>query len=434
MKIKTIKRIKLDYKKKFYDITVEDYSNFSISDSNIIVHNSSIEGAINKLARSFGNAVQILEGYGFFGTEVSPSPAAARYTSVKLSSLANNILNKYNHLTTRVLDGPYDPLWLDIPLGLVTPIVGIAVGYKTTILPRKLKDIQEFLEGKRKNLKPYFEGFNGTIQKYKDIDKSWLFSSNVEVDEKRIMIREIPPILKYTAVLKKLDYLFNKFEGNIRIKNDSNTKVNIDIIYTGKSKNEWEELVNYTKRVFSIIVTENLVFIKNGQVLVYDSVEQYLEDYKWQIVRLKYKNTEYEKDKLAFELKFNYAKELFITFILTKKRSNEEIDIWLKDYNKEICERLERLTSRKFTSTELLATKDLIKQLIKDLKEKESELKVVKKIFDKYLDPTLARGIGSKKSTIDLFDIEDITDENGIVIWNGEDIYDEENKEKEKSE
>src|ERR1035437_1717261 len=166
MKIKSIKIIKSDIPVKFYDITVNDHHNFSIGDSNIIVHNSSLTGAVNKLARPFGNALQILDGSGFFGSEVSPSPAAARYTSVKLSNQANGILSKYNCLTTRELDGPYDPFWMDIPIGLVTPIVGIAVGYKTTILPRKLKDIQEFLEGKRKSVKPYFEGFTGTIEKY----------------------------------------------------------------------------------------------------------------------------------------------------------------------------------------------------------------------------------------------------------------------------
>ena len=141
---------------------------------------SSLEGAINKLARPFGNALQILDGYGFFGSEVSPSPAASRYTSVKLSKIANGILNKYDYLTTKEPDGSYDNFWVDVPLGLTTPIVGIAVGYKTTILPRKLSHIQEYLEGKRKGLKPYFEGFNGTVRKHKGLDRSWFISSNLD--------------------------------------------------------------------------------------------------------------------------------------------------------------------------------------------------------------------------------------------------------------
>lgn len=386
---------------------------------------SSVISALNKLARPFGNAMPILEGYGFFGSEVSPSPAAARYTSVKLSSDTNQILNKYSHLTTREIDGPYDPFWMDVPLGLVSPIVGIAVGYKTTILPRKLKDIQDFLEGKRKSVKPYFEGFNGTIEKYKGADKAWLISSNINVEDKKIFINGIPPILKYTTILKKLDYLFNKYEGNIRIKDDSKEKVHIEIYYSGKSKDDFEDILKFVRKTFSIIVTENPVFIKDGQVLTYDSVEQYLEDYKWQIVRLKLKNTLYERDKLSFDLKFNYAKELFITFILSKKRTNVEITNWLKTYDKDICEKLERMTSRKFTTDELSSTKDELKRLTKELKEKEVELKEAQKAFDKFEDPTLQRGVSSKKVTVDLFETSDIEEIEGISVWNGEDVFEE---------
>jgi topoisomerase IV subunit A len=387
---------------------------------------ASLTGALNKLARPFGNAIQILEGYGFFGSEVSPSPAAARYTSIKLSSIANDILNKYHYLTTRETDGPYDPFWMDVPLGLVTPIVGIAVGYKTTILPRKLKDIQDFLEGKRKSVKPYFEGFNGTIEKYKSIDKAWIISSNIIVENKKIMIREIPPILKYDSVIKKLDNLVSKYESNIRIIDNSNTRVSIDIIYSGRSKDDWDDILKYVHKIFSIIVTESPVFIKDGQVLTYDSIEQYLEDYKWQIVHLKLKNTEYERNKLSFELRFNYAKELFITFILQKKRTIEEVDKWLKNYDKEICDRLERMTAKKFTIDELNITKNLIKQLEKDLKQKEKEFKEAQKEYDKFPDPTLARGIGHKTNVVNLFETGDISENaEGYTIWDGQDVYEE---------
>lgn len=382
--------------------------------------------AICKLARPYGNAVQILEGYGFFGNEVSPTPAAPRYTSVRLSSAASSILNKYSYLTTREPEGPYHPFWMDIPLGLTIPIVGIAVGYKTMVLPRKLKDIQEFLEGKRKNLKPYFKGFNGTIEKYKKLDNAWLITSNIKIEERKINVKEIPPILKYTSVLKKLDYLFNKFEGNIRIVDNSNTKVDVSIIYTGKIKSEWEEIVNYVKRIFSIIVSESVIFTKDKQILTYDSIEDYLNDYKWQIVRLKYRNTEYEKNDLNKELKYNEAKELFITFILAKKRTNDELTIWLKKYNKDIVERLERLTSRKFTTDELNVTKQEIKKIKRDLKEKEKEYLNAKKAFEKYPDPTLSHSLKSKKSTVDLFETSDITESDGIIIWKGEDALDEE--------
>lgn len=388
---------------------------------------ASLIGSLNKLARPFGNALQILEGYGFFGSEVSPDPAAARYTSVKLSSKTNEILSKYNHLTTRTPDGPFDPFWLDIPLGLTTSIVGIAVGYKTTILPRKLEHIKEFLADKRKNVKPYFKGFNGSISKYKGMDNAWLLSSIIETDGKTIKIKEIPPVLKYTSVLKKLDQIISKFEGTIRIVNNSNTVVDIKIIYNGKNNEQWTELKQYINKAFSIIVTENPVFVKDGKVLVYENVEQYLSDYKWQMMRLKHKHTEYERDTLKNNLLFNEAKKLFIEFILEKKRTNDSISTFLKKYPKHIKTRLEALTARKFTKDELIATDKLIKELKKLIVGKLKEFNAIEKIWNKTIDPTIERGIGSKKIAVDLFATEDIEeDKDGIVIWNGEDVFEEE--------
>lgn len=387
--------------------------------------NTALEGAINKLARPFGNAMFILEGDGFFGTEVSPSPAASRYTSVKLSSAANNILNKYNYLTSREPEGPYDPLWLDVPIGLVSPIVGIAVGYKTTILPRKLKDIQDFFAGTRKSVKPYFEGFKGKIEKYKELDKAWLISSNIQVDGKKIMIREVPPVIKFESILKKLDYLIGKYESNIKIINNSNTNVNIDILYTGRSSTEWEDIQKFVEKTFAIIVTENVVFVKDGTVLTYESVEQYLEDYRWQISRLNYKNTLYERNKLSFDLKFNIAKEKFITFILEKQRTVDEIDKWLKPYEKEVASRLENMTSKRFSKDELILTREKIKLLTQELKEKEKNLTKAQKDFESLIDPTVARGITSQRKTVNLFETDDITEKDGITIWGGEDVYDE---------
>lgn len=391
---------------------------------------SSLIKAISKLARPFGAGMQVLEGYGFFGSEVCPEPAAARYTSIKIASKASELIKKYKYLTTREEGGAYDPFWMDIPLGLTTSIVGIAVGYKSTVLPRKPEDIKKYLEGKIKSIKPYFFDFSGSIKRYKGLDRSWLISSNINFNGNRIEIREIPPILKYKSALKRLDWLFNQFEGKVRILNNSNVKVKIDIVYTGKNSEELKEIQNFIKKVFSILVSEIPVFIKNGQVLVYDSVEQYLDDYKWQLKRLEYKKSLYERNYLSKELEFNKAKKKFITFILQKRRTIPEVDIFLNPFDLDVKERLERLTSKKFTKDELsFITPQKILELIKDLKIKEKELKKVKIIFEKAKDPTLERGISSKKSTEDLFDVGDVKEVDGIFIWGGEDIFENEEDE-----
>ena len=45
----------------------------------------------------------------------------------------------------------------------------------------------------------------------------------------------------------------------------------------------------------------------------------YLKDYKWQLKRLTYRNTEWERNFLQRELDFNVAKERFIKFIVEKR-------------------------------------------------------------------------------------------------------------------
>ena len=71
---------------------------------------------------------------------------------------------------------------------------------------------------------------------------------------------------------------------------------------------------------------------------------------------------------------------------------------------------------------------DEVIELKKELIERTKELKISLKIFTSTPDPTQARGIKSKKSTVNLFETDDITeDKHGITIWNGDDVYDIEN-------
>jgi hypothetical protein len=135
IKIKSIKKVILEKPEKFYDITVEKYHNFIIGDSKIVCHNSSMAQAISKLARPFSCAEQILLGDGFFGTPVNPAPSAPRYTQVKISSKYKEIIEKYKDLNIPNEEGGYDWIHVDYPIGLSTHVVGIAVGYKSNILP-----------------------------------------------------------------------------------------------------------------------------------------------------------------------------------------------------------------------------------------------------------------------------------------------------------
>ncbi len=146
---------------------------------------SSLSGAISKLAKPFGCSHQILDGDGFFGSPVNPSPSAPRYTSVKINSKIREIVDKHVDLNKTNEEGSYDWINVEFPVGLLTHMIGIAVGYRTNILPRKLEDVQEYLEGQQKLLKPYFRDFNGKITKFKNEESTWMLESGFEVDESK---------------------------------------------------------------------------------------------------------------------------------------------------------------------------------------------------------------------------------------------------------
>ena len=57
---------------------------------------------------------------------------------------------------------------------------------------------------------------------------------------------------------------------------------------------------------------------------------------------------------------------------------------------------------------------------------------LAQKIFDNYLDPTLVRGISNKTSAINLFETSDVEIIDEVTVWDGQDVYDEKDKNNEK--
>ena len=117
------------------------------------------EGAINTLAAPYGNNVPLLHGDGAFGTLLNPTAyGAARYTSVKVSKFTKDVMFRDIEIVpmTENYDGTLEepkhflPL---VPIVLLNPSEGIAVGFASNILPRDLEDIINsqiaYLSGKK---------------------------------------------------------------------------------------------------------------------------------------------------------------------------------------------------------------------------------------------------------------------------------------------
>jgi DNA gyrase/topoisomerase IV subunit A len=371
MKIKKINRVKLASPIKFYDITVEKYHNFSIGNSNLVCHNSSLSGAISKLARPFGCSYQVLEGDGFFGSPVNPSPSAARYTSVRINSVIKNIVNRHQDLNEKNEEGGHSWLHVEVPVGLLTHVIGIAVGYRSNILPRRLEDVIEYLEGKNKILKPYFRDFTGKIYKFENQENAWLIESGFEsnASKRTIRIFDLPPVMRYDSFMEKLINKLSSYGYEFKLNNNSQSKCDVTIWFSKIQPKEFQSVVVLIKKLTQIIVREDVVLIKDGGVAQFNSVKEYLDAFKIHLETVKLRRIKKDFDNLENDLEFLEAKLKFLIFMSQKKRTNDEITNFLSQFVSWISNKLSHLQIVKLSSDHIAETEAEIKKIKQAIKK-----------------------------------------------------------------
>lgn len=388
---------------------------------------SSLAGAISKLARPFGCSFEILEGDGFFGSPVNPNPSAPRYTAVKINRNVKDIVEKHKDLNEKNEEGGHDWLHLEIPVGLLTHIVGIAVGYRSNILPRKMEDIVEYLEGKNKLLKPYFKDFSGKIYKL-DSDDSWILESGFEVNERKKTIRifDLPPIMRYDSFMKKLLSKLDYYGYEYYMQNNSQSKCDVGISLKKVSPTEFKQAVEVIKKQTQIVVRENVVFIKDGAVAQFDSVKSYLDSFRVHLENVRLKRFMKDEVDLNMDLEFLEAKLKFLIFMSQKKRQNNEIVQFLNKFAKWISQKLSQIQIVKLSSDHIKETENLIKEIKAKIREtKKAIIKqkaVVKKITAELKKAKSAslipKAIASKSISVDpeieVFDLEEDEDSEDI--------------------
>ena len=366
--------------------------------------NASLENAVAKLARPFGCSYPILNGDGFFGSILNSSAAQARYTSVSMSPKVAEFIDRYKFLKREA----GQPLNVNFPIGLLTTIIGLAPGYKSMILPRKMEHIISFLSGSRKNVPPYFVGFTGKISMVDKLPNAWLLEGVIEKNEssRTLHITSIPPLLKYESFVKKLDKILFDYDDGISIENNSNDTVDITIKIA--SKNSWDALSPLIIKATKQIIRESIVLIKDNKVTEYERIEDYLIDFRNKNHLLEAQEYEYYTKYHQNEFDYLGVKLKYFNFMLLKKRSKEDIDEFLKSY-KLYYDRLDAIRLRNLTTTELANIKKNIN------KNKTNILTYNKKYDDKieFIDEqdfTL-----HLKRTVNLFENE-IKELDGIEI------------------
>ena len=387
---------------------------------------ASLSSAISKLARPFGCSEQILEGDGFFGTPANPRPAGARYTQVKLVSKYKNILEQYKDLNIPNEEGGFDWLHVTYPIGLSTHIVGIAVGYGSNILPRKQEEVEEYLKGDTsKKLKPHFKGFKGKITKIEGLKSAWLIEGEFIANKtnKTIQILSLSPLSRYDTFISKLGNLLENKGVDYKIENRSKDEVEVTVKLKC-TDDQFDEIAEKIKRETQKIVTENITLVKEGQVVEYDSIQEYLDHFRVHREEVVYKRFVKDLFYNDRELAFQEAKLKFLIFMQGKKRLNDEIIDFLKGFDSAIRIRLEAIALIKLSEKEIEISKNKIEELKKNAIEVKKFMKDQLTIYNK-IKKTWEISVKHKPKQSILLSGTSGGSFNGIEIWNPEEALSE---------
>lgn len=382
---------------------------------------ASLASAISKLARPFGCSEQIMEGDGFFGTPANPRPASARYTRVKIVPKYKTILDQYKDLNILNEEGGHDWLHVTYPIGLSTHIVGIAVGYSSNILPRKQEEVEAYLQGDTsKKLKPYFKGFKGKISRIDGLKSAWLIEGEFSADKinKIIRIDSLSPLARYDSFINKLGLILESRGVDYKMENRSKDEVEVTVKLKC-SDSEFEEISERIKKETQKIVTENIVLVKDGLVMEYESVQEYLDQFRVHREEVLYKRLVKDLHYNDRELAFQEAKLKFLVFMQGKKRLNDEIIEFLKQYDSWIKGRLESIALIKLSEKEIELTKAKIEELKQNainikaaMTAQASKLAAIRKSWQEATKSKPKQSVLMMETAGEAFD--------GIEIWNPE--------------
>ena len=290
----------------------------------------SAQGTVATMAADWNNNAPIFIGHGNFGSRLVTDPAAPRYTFVSLS----NDFKRF-FIDEEVAPKSFDPenpepaFYLPIiPWVLVNGISGIAVGFKTDILPRSIKSLikatSECLRNPQKYLRdnkpiaPAFPHFKGVVEQVSP--NQWKTRGIIEyVGKLTYKISEVPIGVDRETYVTFLNGLIDK--DLIRDYDDDCSKegFGFTIKVTGQQKTAIDvDPIKYFKLEKSH--TEILTTLgHDGKLKIFQSVAELIHYF------VEYRTTkfgdkiQYDIDKVTGELAELRDKVKFIKLVINNK-------------------------------------------------------------------------------------------------------------------
>lgn len=366
------------------EIKVAQFSGYVSEHSGYHHGEQSLNGAIVGMAQNFvgSNNINLFEPCGQFGTRLQggKDSASERYIFTHLNKITRMIFKEADDKVLKYLndDGfPVEPIHYVpiIPMILVNGSKGIGTGFSTDIMCYNVLDIIKYIKNKLNGIteqikiRPYYEGFNGTITVLND--QKYLIKGCYEITgASTIRVTELP-IGFWTEDFKEhLEALIDmanakpdktekikdgdkkekktkKNAGMIKDYKDLSTDVNIDVTITFNA-GALEELVgqvddngcNALEKLLKLYTTQTTTnihaFDSKEKLKKYESAEHIIEDYypvRYEFYEIRKQNqiNTMTKELLFLSNKARYIQELLDDTLDLRKKKKDQIIKILED-------------------------------------------------------------------------------------------------------
>lgn len=287
-----------------------------------------VYNTIVRMVQDFSLRYPLIDGQGNFGSVDGDSPAAMRYTEVRMQRIAEELLQDINKDTvnfSRNFDDSLDePVVMpaNLPNLLINGSSGIAVGMATNIPPHNLHevinavnvlidepeteivDLMQYIKGPDFPTGATIYGIEGIHQAYTTGKGKVYVRGNAEVEEKPngksvIIINEIPyQVNKLTLLEKIVDLIKEKRIEGISDLRDESDRDGMRIVIEIKKDYDPQVILNllYKHSQLQTTFSINMLALVNGrpQVLNLKQMIQYFIDHRIEVI---VRRTKYELDQ-----------------------------------------------------------------------------------------------------------------------------------------
>ncbi len=424
---------------------------------------ASVYDTIVRLAQDFSMRYPLVDGQGNFGSVDGDPPAAERYTEVRMSPLAEELLKDIDKNTVEFVPN-YDNTRMEpvvlpcaFPNFLVNGSQGIAVGMATNVPPHNLgevidglihliehpeatvKELTQFIKGPDFPTGGYILGREGIVEAYNTGRGSIRLQAKAGVetakkDRERIIVSEIPYQVNKAQLIERIAEMVRdkKIEGISDLRDESDRDGMRIVIEVSKSVNS-QVLLNNLLTQTSLRTSFGVIMLAlvNGQPRVLNLkglLHHYLEHRKDVVVR----RTKFELDKAekrahileGLRIAVDNLDKVIKTIRASKSTEDAKAALIKSfDLSPIQAQAILEMQLRQLTNLEIKKIEDEYKEIIKTIEVLKGILASEKKLWQvireelteirtKYADPRRTEIIGKAED----MKIEDlIEDENSVI-------------------